>query len=85
MAKIIHLVGKHGSGKSVLAEIISKDYESRGMKCAGIWDPMTEFMQDREKAIAHWPDAEVIFLEHRPGKDFKTAPGDTIIQLSKVH
>ena len=84
MAKIIPLLGEHGSGKSVMAEIISKDYEARGMKCAGIWDPMTEFMQDRDKAIEHWPDAAVIFLEHRPGKAFKTAPGDQIIQLQTV-
>lgn len=84
MAKIIHLVGKQGSGKSTHAELIAKDYERRGLKCAGIDDPMTEFMKDRDEAVTYWPDADVIFLEHMPDKPFKTAPGDKIIRLETV-
>lgn len=85
MAKIIHLVGIQGSGKSVMAEIISKDYERRNLKCAGVWDPMTEFIKDRDEAQAHWPDADVIFLEHLPGEQYKAAPGDQVITLERIY
>lgn len=84
MAEIIHLVGEQGSGKTAMAVIISKDYERRNMKCAGVDDPMTEFMKDRDEAQAYWPDADVIFLEHLPGEQYKTAPGDQVITLERM-
>ena len=84
MKTIFHLVGAHGSGKSTLAEMIGKSYEARGKKCAGIFDPMSEFIKDREHAIKHWPDADVIFIEHLPEEAFNTAKGDKIIRLLTV-
>lgn len=84
MAEIIHLVGEQGSGKTAMAVIISKDYQRRNMKCAGVDDPMTEFIKDREQALAYWPGVDVIFVEHLPGEVFKTAPGDRIITLERI-
>ena len=84
MAQIIHLVGKQGSGKSAHALILSKHYAAQGKKCAGIDDPMSEFIKDREHAIKHWPDADVIFIEHMPEEAFNTAKGDKIIRLLTV-
>lgn len=84
MAKIIHLVGEHGSGKSTHAVILSKHYAAQGLKCAGVDDPMSEFIKDEEAAIKEWPDADVIFLEHFPDDTFTTKPGDQIIHLRKA-
>lgn len=84
MKQIIHVVGEQGSGKTEMAWIISKDYERRGKTCSGVDSPMSEFIKDREQAIAQWPEADVIFIEHLPGETFKTAPGDRIITLERI-
>lgn len=67
MAEIIHLIGEQGSGKTAMAVIIRKDFKRRNMKCARVDDPMTESIKDRDEAQAHWPDADVIFLDTRQG------------------
>lgn len=84
MAKIIHLVGKNGSGKSTHALILSKHFASQNLKCAGVDDPISEFIKNRDQAIKSWPDADVIFIEHHPDEIFDTAPGDTIISLQQI-
>lgn len=53
MAETIYLVGEQGSGKTTIAVIISKYFNRRNMKCAGVDDPMTEFVKDRNEAQAH--------------------------------
>ena len=85
MATIIHLIGVNGSGKSMHAVIMSKHYAAQGLKCAGVDDPMTEFIKDEAAALKEWPDADVIFLEHLPEDTFITKPGDQIIHLSRAN
>lgn len=84
MVQIFHLVGKLGCGKSTHALMLSKYFEAQGKKCAGVDDPMSEFIKSRYKAIEHWTDADVIFIEHYPGEVFTTAPYDTVITLEKI-
>lgn len=63
--------------------MLSKFFEAQGLKCAGVDDPDSEFIKDRDAAIKHWPEADVIFLEHFPGEQFKALPHDQIIALSR--
>lgn len=66
------------------AKALSKYFEAQGLQCAGVDDPKSEFITDRAEALTQWPNADVIFIEHAPGKPFATEPGDTIINLEVV-
>ncbi|MFG0593773.1 hypothetical protein ACF8OH_04590 [Delftia sp. WSY_9] len=83
MVKIFHLVGAQGSGKSTHAQMLSKFFEAQGLRCAGVDDPDSEFVKDRDGAMKHWPEADVIFLEHLPGEQFKALPCDQVISLAR--
>lgn len=84
MARVFHIVGVQGSGKSMQAKALSKYFEAQGLQCAGVDDPKSEFITDRAEALTQWPNADVIFIEHAPGKPFPTEPGDTIINLEVI-
>ena len=84
MARVFHIVGVQGSGKSMHAKALSKYFEAQGLQCAGADDPKSEFITNRADALRQWPDADVIFIEHAPGKPIATEPGDTIVNLEVV-
>lgn len=84
MARVFHIVGIQGSGKSAHAVALGKQFEAQGLKCAGMNDPESEFINTRTQAINRWPDADVIFVEYLQGPPPEVAPGDIVVTLELV-
>lgn len=61
MVQVVHVVGPGGSGKSLLIRRLAVGYEAEGKRCAGVDQ---EVMTDRAQALAAYPKADIIFLEH---------------------
>ena len=84
MARVFHIVGIQGSGKSAHAVALGKQFEAQGLKCAGMNDPESEFINTRTQAINRWPDADVIFVEYLHGPPPEVVPGDVVVTLELV-
>lgn len=84
MARVFHIVGVNGSGKSTHACALAKYFEVSGLKCAGMNDPESEFIKTRSQAVARWPDANVIFVEYLQGPPAEVEPGDVVVTLELV-
>lgn len=79
MTKFFHVVGVQGSGKSGLILAVAKQFEQRGVRCAG-QDP--DVFKSRREALAQRPDADVYFIEHQRDDDVDALDGETVIRIS---
>lgn len=93
MAQVFHLVGVQGSGKTMLAVLMSQGFAAiKGsvcmlqfdIGCVVRFDPVQgDFMEpgDIEEDPAQ---ADVLFVEHMPDSFAGGKPGDTVIRMERV-
>ncbi len=81
MTRVIHVVGVEGSGKSTIILALGDFYAARGQVCGGV-DPEPP-IETRAEALVFHPDADIVFVEHRPGQQFQVEPEDRVITITQ--
>lgn len=84
MTRVFQVVGKQGSGKTQLICALAARFEARGLVCAGVDAPESEFVKTRAHAEVWWPGADVVFLEHSSDATLHIEPGDTVIRIEAM-